>query len=45
MFLEKCKQVVKEKKTPTYIIDETEISSGSYREKFDEENTAEENSD
>ena len=45
VFLKECKYVVKEKKTPKYIIDHIEISSDSDRENSDEENADEENSD
>ena len=45
VFLEKCKYVIKEKKISTYITDEIEISSDSYKKKSDEGNTGEENSD
>ena len=38
VFLEECKYVTKEKKIPKYIIDNTEISSDSDREDFDEGN-------
>ena len=39
MFLEECKDVVKEKKTSKFITDNIEISSGdSDRENSDEEN-------
>ena len=45
-FLEYCKYVVKEKKTPKFITDDIEISSDdSDKEDFDEENSDEENSD
>ena len=36
VFLEECKQVIKEKKIPKYIIDDREISSDSDRENPDE---------
>ena len=46
VFLEECKYVVKEKKRiPKCIIDDTEISSDSDKEKSDEENSYEEKSD
>ena len=45
MFLKEGKYVVKEKKIPTYIIDNTEISSDSGRKNCDEESPDEENSD
>ena len=38
VFLEKCKNIVKEKKFPKYIIDDREISSDSYEGNSDEEN-------
>ena len=38
VFLEECKYVVKEKRIPKYIIDDTKISSDSDRENSDEEN-------
>ena len=41
MFLEECKYVVKEKKTPEYITNETDISSDE--ENSNEESSAEEN--
>ena len=44
VFLE-CKYVVKEKKIPKYIIDDTEISSDSDEKNSDEKNSSEENSD
>ena len=44
-FLEECKYVVKEKKTPEYITDDIEVSSDSDREDSDEEISNEENSD
>ena len=44
-FLEECKYVVKEKKIPKYIIDDTEVSSDSDRENSDEENSDEESYD
>ena len=44
MFLEECKYVVKEKKIPRYIIDDTKISSDSDKENSDRENSDEENS-
>ena len=44
VFLEENKYVVKEKKIPKYIIDDTEISSDSDRKNSDEENPNEENS-
>ena len=40
LFLEECKDIVKEKKMPKYIIDDIEFFSDS-----DEENSYEENSD
>ena len=43
LFLEECKYVVKEKKIPKHIINNTEISSDSDRENHDEENCDEEN--
>ena len=45
VFLEECKYVIKEKKTPEYITDNVEISSDSEREDFDEGNSNQENSD
>ena len=46
VFLEECKYVVKEKKIPEYITDDTEISpDDSDREDSDEENFNKENSD
>ena len=45
MFLKEGKYVVKEKKIPTYIIDNTKISSDSGRKNCDEESPDEENSD
>ena len=45
MFWEECKYVVKEKKIPKYIIDDSEISSDSDRENSDEENSDKTNSD
>ena len=45
VLLEEYKYVVKEKKIPTYIIDNIEISSDSDRENSDEEKSIEENSD
>ena len=44
VFLEECKNVVKEKKIPKYIIDIIEISSDSDRGDSDEENSDKENS-
>ena len=38
VFLEECKYVIKEKKIPKYIIDDTEISSDFHREDSDEGN-------
>ena len=43
VFLEECKYVVKEKRIPKYIIDDTKISSDSDRENSDEESSDEEN--
>ena len=43
VFLEKCKNIVKEKKFPKYIIDDREISSDSDSENSDEGNSDEEN--
>ena len=43
--LEEYKYVVKEKKIPKYITDDTEMSSDSDRENFDEESSGRENSD
>ena len=43
VFLEKCKNIVKEKKFPQYIIDDREISSDSDSENSDEGNSDEEN--
>ena len=43
--LEECKYVVKEKKIPKYITDDTEMSSDSDRENSDEESSGRENSD
>ena len=45
MFWEECKYVVKEKKIPKYIIDDSEISSDFDRENSDEENSDKTNSD
>ena len=45
VFLDECKDVVKEKKILKYIIDDIEISSDSDRENCDEETSDEENSD
>ena len=45
MFLEECKDVVKEKNIPEYIIDVIEIFANSDREDSDEENSNEEHSD
>ena len=48
MFLEESKYVVKEKKSPKYIIDDIEISSdeeNANEQNFEEENSNEENSD
>ena len=45
VFLEECKNVVKEKKIPKYIIDDIEFFSDSDREKSDEKNSDAENSD
>ena len=42
VFLEECKYIVKEKKIPKYIIDDTEISSDSDRQNSDKENSDEE---
>ena len=42
--LEEYEHVVKEKKIPEYITDDTEISSDSDRENSDEENSTKENS-
>ena len=44
VFLEECKYLVKEKKIPKYIIDDTEISSDSNKKNSDEENTNEDDS-
>ena len=44
VFLEECKYVIKGKKIPKYIIDNTEISSDTDRENSDEENSDEKNS-
>ena len=44
VFLEECKHLVKEKKIPKYIIDDTEISSDSNRKNSDEENSNEDDS-
>ena len=44
VFLEECKYIVKVKNMPKYIIDETEISSGSDEKNSSEENSSEENS-
>ena len=43
--LEEHKYVVKEKKIPKYITDDTEMSSDSDRENSDEESSGRENSD
>ena len=43
VFLEECKYVVKEKRIPKYIIDDTKISSDSDTENSDEESSDEEN--
>ena len=44
MFLEECKNVVKEKKTSKFITDENEVPFDcSYRENPDEENSNEKN--
>ena len=43
--LEECKYVVKEKKIPKYITDDTEMSSDSDRENSDEVSSGRENSD
>ena len=43
--LEEYKYVVKEKKIPKYITDDTEMSSDSDRENSDEESSGRENSD
>ena len=45
MFLEECKYVIKGKKIPMYIIDDTKISSDSDSENSDEKNCDEENYD
>ena len=45
LFLEECKDIVKEKKMPKYIIDDIEFFSDSDEENSDEENSYEENSD
>ena len=45
VFLEECKNVVKEKKNPKNIVDDIEFFSDSDRENSDEENSNEENSD
>ena len=45
MFVEEFKHVVKEKKMPGYITDDTAISPDYDREDSDEENSNEENSD
>ena len=45
MLLEECKNVVKEKRIPKYIIDDIEISPDSDRENSDEENSDKENFD
>ena len=45
VFLEECKDIVKEKKIPKYIMDNIEISSDSDRENSGEENSVEENFD
>ena len=44
VFLEECKNVVKEKKNPKYIINDIEISLDSDRENSDRENSNEDNS-
>ena len=45
VFLVECKDVVKEKKTPNYINDDTEIASDdSDREDFHDKNSNEKNS-
>ena len=45
VFLVECKDVVKEKKTPNYINDDTEIASDdSDREDFHDKNSDEKNS-
>ena len=44
MFLEECKYIAQEKKTPKYIIDDIEISSDPDRENSGEENPDKENS-
>ena len=43
VLLEECKYIVKEKKMPDYITDNTEITSDSDREDSNEENSDEEN--
>ena len=43
VFLEKCKNIVKDKKFSKYIIDDREISSDSDNENSDEGNSDEEN--
>ena len=45
VLLEECKYVVKEKKIPKYIFNDTEISSDSDRESSDEKNSDKETSD
>ena len=45
VFLEECKYVVKEKKMPEYITDNTKIYSDFDRQDSDEENSNEKNSD
>ena len=44
VFLEECKYIMKEKKIPQYINDDTEISSHSDREDSDEDNSDKETS-
>ena len=41
MLLEECKHVVKEKRMSQYVTDNTEVSSDSDREDFNEENSDE----
>ena len=45
VFLEECKNAVKRKKIPKYIIGDIEIPLDSDRENSDEENSDRENSD
>ena len=45
MFLQECKYVAKERKTPEYITDNIETSSDSHTKDSDEENSNEENFD